>query len=160
MTPPAAPTEPVIKSTVISSPPSPGIATGKLDKAHNYIGSLSKTIGIVGALGTLFVWATSTFYVGDVQIKSSQKIEALEVKAYTHKGNEAVYHTTSFQLMPGDYHLEITPDGAATKYADIKVEFNKRCLVPIEVVTKPGELTASQKKLHWWQFWHKHSDDQ
>jgi hypothetical protein len=160
MTPNAAPTAPETKPQANLPGTVPGKVTQTLDKAHNYVGTMSKVIGVVGAVGTLFVYLTSTFYVGDVQIQANQKVDAVEVKAYTHKGNEAVYHTMAFQLMPGEYHLEITPEGAVTKYADIKVEFNKPCLVPVEVVLKPGELTPAQKKLHWWQFWRKHSEDQ
>jgi hypothetical protein len=131
----------------------------KIVKTKETLGLISTTLPIIGAIGTLCVWLISTYYVGDVELLTigDKQLSRVTVKVYDPKGHEATYHTPKFQLMPGSYHLEITPEGQATQHADTEVSFNKRTEVKI-ALTEPqadNEKPADEQnvKKRWWQFW-------
>lgn len=135
----------------------------KIVKTKETLGLISTTLPIIGAIGTLCVWLISTYYVGDVELSTvgDKQLARVTVKVYDPKGHEATYHTPKFQLMPGSYHLEITPEGQATQHAETEVSFNKRSEVKIALAEpqadgeKPeeGEKEEQSGKKRWWQFW-------
>ena len=118
---------------------------------------------IVGALGTLSVFLIANFYVGDVEVTAPHTFSTLEVHAYNKKGQEAVFHSPRFQLMPDDYHFEIAVDSRPKQHADAAVRFRERTLVQ---VSQPAASPSSDpttaniaKKKHWWQVWKKAQDE-
>lgn len=136
----------------------------KVTKTSHYLSMTSTTLGILGALGTFGVWAAANFYTGTVQVKA-QDTEAVQnssgnqgliIKAYSSKGSEAVFHSPSFALMPGHYHLEIKHEGTKTKHAEVDVEFQKTS--PVVVTFTEDDLRTTSKH-HWWQVWKKDSDN-
>lgn len=136
--------------TTLEKPPVP-----KVESADKTLGVVTKVITIIGAAGTVLVWLTANFYTGEVRIKPDHEVSVIETRVYDKKGQECLYHTPSFYLMPGTYHLEITPEGGAKQNADVEIAFAKTIEIPI---TTPGTSEAaedSQKpgKKHWWQFW-------
>lgn len=92
----------------------------------------SMTVPIVGLLGTLFVWCAANFYVGDVEIVTEKPSPDLLVNVYSQRGQTFTFHVNKFQLMPGDYRVEVCPDGKFKLPADIKVQFHgiNRIFVP------------------------------
>src|SRR5258706_15917585 len=96
-----------MSQSTISPPPSPTIP-GKIDQTHKVLGIVSTSLGICGAVGTVFVGLAMNFYVGDVEILPDKPVDSIEVKVYDNKGHEAVYHSPRFQLMPGDYSIDVT----------------------------------------------------
>jgi hypothetical protein len=118
---------------------------------------------IVGALGTLCVFLIANFYVGDVEVSPASPFHTLEIHAYNKKGQEAIFHSPRFQLMPDDYHFEITIDSAVKQQADAAVRFRERTLVKINQPAAPLQPDLTQadsvKKKHWWQLWKKARDE-
>jgi hypothetical protein len=151
--------------------PAESAPAGKVERTHRVIHTLSMTFGIVGAVGTAAVWLAANFLVGEVEISPDKVVSAVLVKVYDSKGQEATYHLNRFQLMPGNYHLEVTAGDGAAQHADITVEFAKKCTVPITVVSSAGsaapgpaadaddtavnDRSEQPHKRHWWQFWRK-----
>jgi hypothetical protein len=127
----------------------------KVETTHRYLGIVSTSLGIAGAVGTLFVWLTANFYVGEIEIRTTRPISSLTVKAYNPKGSEAVFHTPRFQLMPGAYHLEIIPEGSDSIHHDTNVQFNNKTIINVTVPEGSGDNAAGESngKRHWWQFW-------
>jgi hypothetical protein len=116
---------------------------------------------IAGALGTLSVFLIANFYVGDVEVSPAIPFHTLEVHAYNNKGQEAIFHTPRFQLMPDNYHFEITVDSAVKQHADAAVQFRQKTLVQVSQPASPQSLTTitdTVKKKHWWQLWKKTQD--
>lgn len=136
-------------------------APSKLVKAKETMSFLATTIPVLGFVGTLAVWAATNYYVGDVQVETSEPFTALTVKAFDKKGQESTFHTPRFQLMPGSYHLEIQADNFKPQHADAEVVFQKVATVPLSIAEKNGESdqvensSESQKKRHWWQLWRR-----
>lgn len=128
---------------------------GKIESANKYLGLVSTLIGVVGGVGALFVWCAANFYVGDVEIQTSVPVDSIIVKAYDHKGQETTFHTAKFQLMPGSYHLDISPVGAKHTHSDVQIQFAHKTVIPMTIV--PGDDADSgdyrSEKRHWWQFW-------
>jgi len=144
------------KTTLDSQPVTSHNLPGKTDKAGRYLTMVSTSLGIVGALGTMFVWLAANYFTGDVVIKTNRPVESLTIKVYDKKGQEAVYHTPVFQLMPGTYHLEIKPDGGRTIHHDTQVQFNNKTEITVSVLDgndEPSESRSDSDKHHWWQFW-------
>jgi hypothetical protein len=141
----------------------PAATKGKLERTHSVIQTVSMTCGIIGAVGAAGVWALANFYVGDVEIAPSKPVQALIVKVYDKKGQEATFHFNRFQLMPGSYHLEITADNSKPQHTDVEIQFGHKLTVPVTVASEaPGsgqELATEEpdqtQKHHWWQFWRK-----
>jgi hypothetical protein len=136
----------------------------KATKTSHYLSMTSTAIGIIGALGTFGVWACANFYTGTVQVKAQdaeavQKAspnQALVIKAYSTKGSEAVFHSPTFQLMPGHYHLEIKHEGTKVKHAEVDVEFQKTS--PVAITFTEDDLRTTSKH-HWWQVWKKSDEN-
>lgn len=127
----------------------------KAETAHRYLGIISTSLGIAGAVGTLFVWLTANYYVGEIEIKTARAAHSLTIKAYDKKGNEATFHTPRFQLMPGSYHLEITDGNAPSVHHDTNVQFNQKTIIYVTMPegTESDSAGDSGGKRHWWQFW-------
>src|SRR5579885_2720746 len=115
-----------MSQTTLNQPAAPA-APSKIDHTHKLLSIVSTSLGICGAMGTVIVGLLMNFYVGDVEIQPDKPVSALVVKVYDNKGHEAVYHTAKFQLMPGDYSVEILPEGVSKPlHAQAHVEFRKR----------------------------------
>lgn len=141
------------KST-IENPITANVAKSKVEKAGHYLTVASTALGICGVLGTVFVWVTANFLLSDVEVKTDKPVESLIVKVYDRKGEESIFHTPSFQVLPGKYHLDVLPQGAKTVHCDLTVKFGRKAEVPISVVSGMEEqLEPESGKRHWWQFW-------
>ena len=145
------------ESAVASKPSSSAGSKTKLERAHCYLGVVSTTLGILGVVGTMFVWLTANLYVGDLEVRPDRPEKALTVKVYDRKGQEAVFHTNRFQLMPGSYQLEVVESGGTTHRADAEVRFRELSVVPV-VLSEVGDLESQTEpdkpaKRRWWQFW-------
>lgn len=144
----------------------------KTAKARETFAVIATALPVLGAVGTVFVWLSANFYVGDVEIVTDKPFNGLTVKAFDKKGQEATFHTPRFQLMPGQYHLEIIPDGCKTEHADTVVEFRKKELIKVAVrngsepndqndhngpdqANSPTDRQEDGKKKKWWQVWRK-----
>jgi hypothetical protein len=126
---------------------------------------------IIGALGTLFVFLVVNFYVGDVDVAIPNGYQTLEVHAYNQKGQDAVFHTPHFQLMPDRYHFEVSVNGKPREHADAAVKFRHSTKVILiasasaangaTVEQSASEQTEQPKthSKHFWQFWKKSSDN-
>lgn len=145
--------------TTVSSTETPLPTKSKVERAHHYLGIASTTIGIVGAIGTLFVWLAANFYVGDLEVKLDRPVTALEIKVYDRKGRESVYHTTRFQLMPGTYEMDVVPAGGSAKRVSATVRFREKTVIKVTVPGSQGESEggdeAPERRKRWWQFWRK-----
>ncbi|MBX9772629.1 MAG: hypothetical protein K2X29_14725, partial [Candidatus Obscuribacterales bacterium] len=126
----------------------------KVEHADKTLGVVTKVITIVGAAGTVLVWLTANFYTGEVKLKPDHEVSAITTRVYDKKGQEGLYHTASFYLMPGTYHLEITPEGGTKQDADVEVAFTKSIEIPVTApASEAAETTDKPGKKHWWQFW-------
>lgn len=133
----------------------------KVEKAQSYLTMLSTTIGVVGAVGTAFVWLATTFFDGHILIVPDQDVPAVVVKVSDVKGHRSEYFQKAVYLVPGDYHVEIgVPDKQPTSHADVHVnlwqETKVSWTVPPQLVSP--DSAEERKKKKWWQFW-KHSND-
>lgn len=144
------------KTVVKENTEAGSVTKPKVERLQSYVSLTSTTIGICGAVGSLFVWLAANLYVGTVEITCPQAVDSVVVKVYDREGHEAVYHSKSFHLMPGNYHLEITlPDGKPL-HKDVQVSFNQTLNVPVSMLeeNRDAEASSSRKeKRHWWQFW-------
>jgi hypothetical protein len=167
-----------------SAAPAPAAGTQpqktKVEKAHSYLALASTGIGVLGALGTGFVWVSTTFFLGDVHINPDKPIDALTIKVIDKRGQASSYFGKDVQLMPGKYRLEISrADGSGPQLADVNVQLWKVATIPYAVPStemkpvEPGSdngsafsddaadrsaeamRAAAPDKKHWWQFWKK-----
>jgi len=136
------------------------LSGNKITTAKDTLALVATSIPVLGLLGSGVVWATGTYYVGDVNIATDRPFHNLTVKAFDIKGHESTFHTPRFQLMPGKYHLEITADDLSPRRADTVVSFNEQSTVAIELaehsaaeLVESVEATEKAKKRHWWQLW-------
>jgi hypothetical protein len=129
----------------------------KVEHLQSYMGLASASIGVVGALGTVGVWVASNFYTGDVVIRPDKNVESIIVKVFDRKGQQATFYSRQFQLMPGQYHFEITMPQNETHSADATIRFGKSAVIPVAVAGgNPASLQANDTtgdKHHWWQIW-------
>lgn len=148
---------PETKTAATTNPPAQ--TKGKVERTHHIIHTLSMALGIIGAIGGGGVWLAANIYVGDVEIQPDKPVQSLIVKVYDKKGQEATYHLNKFQLMPGNYHLEVTPDENKTQHAQVEVKFGQNNLVPVSVTAgsneNAGDVEEQPQRRHWWQFWRK-----
>jgi hypothetical protein len=121
----------------------------KVEQAHSYLALVSTAIGVLGALGTGFVWVSTTFFLGDVHINPDKPIDALTIKVFDKRGQASNYLGKDVQLMPGKYRVEISrADGSGPQTADVNVQLWKVATIPYAVPStemKPGDpsLTAT-----------------
>jgi hypothetical protein len=115
----------------------------KTGRLKDLLSVASTALPIAGALGTLAVWLAATFYVGEIQVTPDRPFNTLEVRVSDKKGQESVFHTPHFQLMPGQYHLEVTVDSQFKHHADIKAAFHKHTDIPVHV---PEAVAGSSAK--------------
>ena len=145
------------ETAVTPASKTPNQSKSKVERAGSYLSLVSTTAGVLGAVGTLFVWLTANFYVGDVEVKPDQAFESVVVNVYDRKGQESSYHTPRFQLMPGSYHLEIVPNGGPAQHRDAEVRFGEKTVVDVDVQSAINQDEAQgerqERKKHWWQFW-------
>lgn len=129
----------------------------KVEKAQSYLGLASTTIGIVGAIGTAFVWLATTYYTGQLEIHPDKLVDGMMVKVTDSKGQQSTFYTRYVNLMPGDYHIEFgVPDKQPTRHADAHVNLWQRTIVPYTVpeeLAHHDEQPAETPKKKWWQFW-------
>ncbi len=115
---------------------------------------------VLGALGTLFVFLAANFYVGYVEVKPTLNFHCIEIHAYNQRGQEAVFHTPRFQLMPDRYHFEIAIDSGSKQHVDASVLFHEKTLIdasapPLTSTNSDDSFERSKiRKRHWWQLWH------
>lgn len=135
----------------------PPAQKGKAERLQTYLGVTSTTLGILGALGTAFVWLASSVYVGEVSINTDKPVDSLMVKVVDKKGQSLTYYGTHVSLMPGTYHLEIgVPDINETKHTDATVELWKQTAISYAVPSGAESKQARPEgRKHWWQFWKK-----
>lgn len=140
----------------------------KTERTQSYLTMASTTIGILGAVGTAFVWAATTFFDGHILIVPDKEVPAVHVKVTDTKGHQNAYFQKAVYLVPGDYHVEVgVPDKQPTTHADVHVnlwqETKVAWTVPPQLVTPPEGTTAAgsedeSKKKKWWQFWKRSND--
>lgn len=150
-----------------SNKPASASSASKATRTKETLNVVTAALPIVGAVGTVFVWATANFYVGEVNIVPKGNYDALSIQVYDKRGQESTFNTPKFQLMPGSYHLVISPnngsasssDNASTrKHADIEVKFAEKTTVEVELSEAPSEAESSvtdPPKKRWWQFWRR-----
>lgn len=129
----------------------------KVDKVHSYLVLASTALGVLGALGTGFVWLAANFCVGDVEIRTDRPVESLVTKVTDKHGQQSTFFGNHVQVMPGTYHLEIGVPDKVLKHADANVQMWKSQAITVSVpveFSKPVEEQPPDKK-HWWQFWKK-----
>ncbi len=136
--------EPVTIQKNAESPAQTPAQTSRVERTHRLIHTASMACGIAGAVGAAGVWLAANIYVGDIEISPDKSVQSVLIKVYDKKGQDATYHLKHFQLMPGNYHLEVTADGGPAQHAEIKVEFGQKCIVPVTVKTATAG-TAVQK---------------
>lgn len=117
-------------------------AKAKPGKLKETLSVASTALPVAGAIGTLAVWLAANFYVGEIQITPDRPFNTLEVRVSDKKGQESVFHSPHFQLMPGRYHLEVTVDSQYKQHADIKSVFRHNTAVPIHIAGAPVAATA------------------
>src|SRR5262249_32915936 len=118
------------------APLAPVAVQGKtrVEKLQGYLGVVSTTLGIIGAIGTAFVWIAANVFVGDVEIRPSKPVEAVMVKVIDRKGQQSIYYSKHVQLMPGSYHLELgVPDKQPTRHLDVNIQLWKSAVIPYPV---------------------------
>jgi hypothetical protein len=134
-------------------------AAGGTARTKDIMTILVTGLPIIGAIGTCFCWTAANFYVGDVEVQTSRPYESITVKVFDSKGSEATFHTPKFQLMPGNYHLEINADNLGTQHADTNVAFHAKTKVQVELPSDLDRQEAQEepkaKGKHFWQFWKK-----
>jgi hypothetical protein len=130
----------------------------KVEKAQSYVGLASTSLGVIGAVGTAFVWLITTFCVGDVQINPDKPVPTMMLKVIDSKGQQSTCYSNTVSLMPGKYHLEFgVPDKQPTEHADVNVSLWKKTeiayTVPAEFIQPPTTQEDEKSKKKWWQFW-------
>ena len=132
-------------------------AKTQVEKVHNYMVLASTTIGVLGALGTGFVWLAANFCVGDIEIRPDKPVESIVTKVTDKHGQQSFFFGNHVQVMPGTYHLEVGVPDKTLKQVDATVEMWKSQAIPVIVpvaLSKAPEEQPPDKK-HWWQFWKK-----
>lgn len=130
--------------------------TTKVAKAQSYLGLVSTSIGVVGALGTAFVWLATTYFTGELAISPDKPVEEMMVKVIDSRGYQQTYYTRYVSLMPGDYHIEYgVADKKPTMHADAHVNVWQRTIIPYVVPEELAKKEQPAEKKRWWQFWRK-----
>jgi hypothetical protein len=127
---------------------------GKIATAKDTFAFLNTALPVIGAVETVLVWSAANFYVGKVEIIPTKEVKNISISVYDKKGEHGTFHTPQFELMPGNYRLEIATDSGSKYIADAKVVFHQKTIVnvPDSIPTNlVGEEPKKQK--HWWQFW-------
>ena len=110
---------------------------GKLKDA---VSTVSTVLPIAGAVGTMGVWLAANFYVADIQIEPDRAFNTLEVRVSDKKGQESVFHSPHFQVMPGHYHMEVTVDSQYKQHVDVKAVFHHKSTIALHV---PGAFNTA-----------------
>lgn len=130
----------------------------KLEKTQSLLTVASTSIGLLGVAGSIFTFALSTFYTGTVEVAPDKNIAGVVVKVYTKEGHESVFHAKQINLMPGEYHLEISSPAGKVVHSEAKIEFNKTTKIPVSFDDPaPAGSAPPKARKRWWQFW-KRSD--
>lgn len=161
----------------------------KLEKTQSLLTVASTSVGLIGVIGSIFTYAAATFYTGTVEVQPQQDTPGVVVKVYTKEGHESVFHSKHIELMPGDYHLEISAPTGKVVHVETKVAFHKTHKVPVDlgqappasaqpaqdgsaniyadvfgtsnIVNKPVEATAQPEPAHKKRWWQfwRHSSE-
>jgi len=142
-----------------------------VSKTKETLSLFSTAIPIIGFVGTIFVWLAANFYTGAVDVQTPGQYKEIVIKVYDRKGQESVYVTPQFQLMPGKYHLTVTVDKNDPQQIDTEIALGKtssiKVTTPISTASTPastddasGASSSPQTvRKHWWQFWKKSPAD-
>lgn len=104
----------------------------KLERTQSLLTVISTSIGLMGVVGSALAMGISTFCTGAIEVRPNSESTPVIVKVYGKDGHESVFHTKHIELMPGDYHLEISStDSKSVVHADTKVQFHKTNTVPV-----------------------------
>lgn len=148
--------------TAVESKVSSPQAKAGLEKTQSYLTLTSTLIGVLGGLGTIFVWLAANFYVGEIEIIPERPVEAVVTKIFNKEGHESTFHTRSIKLMPGEYHLEvgIAEADARSQHYDVVVAFGQKNTINLAVPPSLAKKEFSTEKVRkrWWQFWKKGPD--
>ncbi len=117
----------------------------KVEKTQSLLSLVSTTIGLIGVAGSVFAFATATFYTGSVEVKPDRDVPGVVVKVYTKEGHESVFHAKHIDLMPGSYHLEISAPDSKVVHYETKVRFHKTSTVPISLTPAQESKQESAK---------------
>jgi hypothetical protein len=130
----------------------PRPAKSTVDRAQQWLGLASTTVGLLGAVGAFVVWLGAGFYTGVIEIRPAVK-EPVQIKVFDARGHESTYHTRHLQLAPGNYHLEIASTSRPQTF-DAEVQFGRTTVIELAPDSQddPGSQ-GSEKKRRWWQFW-------
>ena len=130
MSGPTANTEthsPTAKAQTNPAPPH----KSKLDKTQSLLTVISTSIGLMGVAGSALAMSLSTLYTGAVEVRPDADAADVVVRVYSKDGHESVFHTKHIDLMPGDYHLEISSGEGRVAHADTRVRFHKTNTIPV-----------------------------
>lgn len=156
----AAPEKGTSESRSAISSPLDSPLTGKSPKAapekvQSYMTMISTALGIVGAIGTGFVWCYVNFYTGELDFKPSNPVDMLTIKVSDTKGHQSIYYTKQVHLMPGTYHVEVEVPNRPAQHFDTTVEFHKTNAIAVEVPASTTAAKAEKKGHRWWLFWRR-----
>jgi hypothetical protein len=135
-----------------------------INKAKDYVGFMVAALPLIGAVGTIFVWIFSSFYVGNVELTTSKPYRTIFVEVFNEKGSESEFHSPRFQLMPGDYVLRVSMDKKMPTQIGAVVRFHEKTTIPLEEPTaatfeidsgSDDQANVQRPKKRWWQFWRK-----
>jgi hypothetical protein len=133
-------------------------------KAKDYLSILVTALPLIGAIGTVFVWVFSAVYVGNVELTTSKPYRSIFVQVFNEKGNQTEFHSPRFQLMPGDYVLQVFLDNQIPTKCAVIVKFHEKVVVPLQEPVQAAtdvngksdiQEGSDRPRKRWWQFWRK-----
>lgn len=122
----------------------------KVEVANTYLGLVSKVLTISAALSTLGIWAYSSYYVGAVEVRTTEPVESLTVKLYDDSGRESVYHTDHMKVVPGKYKVVLESREKVMASYPVDVKFNKLSVVAHSVAnsrSRQAEIGSGQSEI-------------
>jgi hypothetical protein len=131
----------------------------KVQSVQSYMTMVSTGLGILGAVGTGFVWLYCNFYTGELDFKPSNPVDMLTVKVSDTKGHQSIYYTKQVHLMPGTYHVEVEVPNGTAQHFDTTVEFHKTNTIAVEVPASPDAKTEKKKGHRWFLFWRRGDEE-
>ncbi|MBX9688374.1 MAG: hypothetical protein K2X27_16820 [Candidatus Obscuribacterales bacterium] len=136
---------------------------GKLEKTQSLLSVISTSIGLLGVAGSVFAYGLSSFYTGSIELVEAKETPGVVVKVYTREGHESVFHARHIDLMPGDYHLEISSPEGKVVHVNPTVRFHETSKIQLSF-TSPSNKDADRefktdKKKRWWQFWRRSAEE-
>jgi hypothetical protein len=118
----------------------------KLERTQSLLTVISTSIGLMGVAGSIVAFGISNFYTGAVEVRPPADTPDLIVKVYGKDGHESVFHTRHIDLVPGNYHLEVSSGDGGVAHADATVRFHKTSTVPV-VFRRPQRQSLASSTL-------------